>query len=270
MSSESLSPPQRKRVIREARREEFLYSVMAADWLEIIETNSNSVSKVTVENGELRLETKRQRNEQRSTEIKFVLPDKPFGRAGHNEVYAVSGDLRDLSLLRAGLTTRLKAAGRNEIEHCYERGIESLIFEEAHHRWLIYDGILHAAADDGQMKFECSISFVHAGAPRIHNWVNYYPTQGGAHLEAIGRALYELLGAGGCRCLPLVTNPDDEKIVHLWHSLVGGLHLETDRARFQGPTKDVLIGDDVFDFVYENAKRQFTEQWASLKDQRAL
>jgi hypothetical protein len=53
-------------------------------------------------------------------------------------------------------------------------------------------------------------------------------------------------------------------------AFVGLLHVETDCARYKGPTKDVLDVEKVESFVYQEVRRQFRGQWEKLKNERAL
>ena len=102
-----------------------------------------------------------------------------------------------------------------------------------------------------KMSVEGYLRIVHAGVPFAWNYVNFKPTQGGAHLEGFGAALRDVVphSTHGCRELNFVTNPDTGAHIKVPHSFIGALHLRTSQPRFAGPTKDILMGDDVREFV---------------------
>ena len=102
------------------------------------------------------------------------------------------------------------------------------------------------------MKLDGCMRFLHAGTPRIRSYVNFSPVQGGAHLEGVGKALRATFAHAtrGCRPLMFITNSNTGARVRVPHSFIGVLHLQTEDARFEGPTKDILLGDDVREFTY--------------------
>ena len=258
---------------REGARSLVMFTALASDEFTITETSATNVSRLVSGAGKLTVSSGTNTGKRgTSLRIDFRQNKALFGEAGHKEKYSVAGALRDLSILRAGLATR-GTFGRNcDVRHYYERGLESALMEEDHRRWPIYEGILKASGKRGGLRFECCVRFLHSGQPRIKSWVNYLPTQGGSHVKAIGQALSELFPDydRGCRTLPLMVDTDSSENIMLPRALIGMLHVETDRARYKGPTKDVLEAAEVEAFIYEAARKQFQKQWVKLKDQRAI
>jgi DNA gyrase/topoisomerase IV subunit B len=253
-----------------------LFCLGASKNFEITESNSANASIVSLHKGKFREKHSSSRSKHNFLRVSFTPDPNIFGSLDHDQIYEIAGGLRDLTLLRAGLTTvlqfKLRAGKPSEIRYMHARGIESFTFEESGSRIPLFDGALKASGKRKGMQFECAIRFVHAGIPRIRTWVNFAPSQGGAHLEGLGKALSELFGNdyGGCRTHPLITNPDSGEKVLIPYSFIGALHFQTASPRFQGPTKDVLIGDEIKDFVYQSAKKQFAAKWPALRTKRAL
>ena len=258
---------------RESARSQVMFTALASDKFTITETSGTNVSRLVSREGKLTVSSRTNSGKRgTSLRIEFRQNKALFGEAGHKEKYSVAGALRDLSILRAGLATRVTFGSDGDVRHFYERGLESALMQEDHQRWPIYEGILKASSKRGGLRFECCVRFLHSGQPRIKSWVNYLPTQGGSHVKAIGRALSELFPEydRGCRTLPLMVDTDSSENIMLPRALIGMLHVETEDPRFKGPTKDVLIGEEVEAFVYEAARKQFRKQWVILKEHRAI
>lgn len=189
------------------------------------------------------------------------------GRLSQEELYNFSGRLRDLSLLRAGLATQFHAdVLPGEIRYCYKSGLESYLFEEDYFRFSQHPGVISFKRRGNGMAVECALRFLHAGVPHVRSYVNYQPTQGGAHLEGLGLALNDLFpdSKWGCREVTFVTNPDTGAKVVLPRCFIGIIHVQAP-ARFSGPTKDILIGDEIRAFVHESANDPLREQWERLE-----
>ena len=168
-------------------------------------------------------------------------------------LYTMAGMLKDMSLLRPGLATKL--AGDllpAQIRYFYQNGLRSFLFEQDHSRFSLGTGCVDFADERGGMKVEGCLRFLHAGTPNVWSYVNFSPTQGGAHVEGVGKALQEIFpdAGSGCRPLTFVTNSNTGARVHVPHSFIGALHLQMKDPRFDGPTKDILLDDDVREFVY--------------------
>jgi DNA gyrase/topoisomerase IV subunit B len=239
----------------------------------IRKASRTNLSRFTSRPGNLTVSSKATRSAREPfLRIEFQQDKAVFAEPRSEEIWRVAGALRDVSVLRPALTTRLRLASGHCLQFYYERGIESALMEEDHQRWPIYDGILKAAGARGGLRFECCIRFVHAGVPRVKSWVNRLPTQGGSHVKGIGRALSELFPEydKGCRTLPLMVDTDSKETIMLPRALVGMLHVETELARYKGPTKDVLDDGEVEAFIYKAAREQFQAQWVRLKGERAL
>ena len=93
-----------------------------------------------------------------------------------------------------------------------------------------------------------------------------------AHLEGLGDALKRLFpdAKRGCREAPLITNPDTGAKVNVPHNFIGALHLRIANPKYRGPTKNVLIGEDVRKFVREAATKPLKRQWEQLRAQRSV
>ena len=189
----------------------------------------------------------------------------------HEHFYSIAAMLKDLSLLRPGLAISLRAdrlAG--EISYFYQQGLRSLLSEEDYARWSLHRECISFTGEGDKMSVEGHLRFLHAGNPHVRSYVNFHPTQGGAHLEGLGMALQELFpdSARGCRVVSFVTNSNTGAQVKLPHSFIGALQLRFNDPRYDGPTKDILIGDDVREFVYRTAIAQLKQQWERLRKQR--
>lgn len=190
-----------------------------------------------------------------------------FKRCGYNEYYKITGWLRDMSMLRAGMTTRFAADDlEGEVGCHYRDGMRSYIMEADYARYSQHPECLHFAAIEKDMKVECYLRFVHTGTPYVKNFVNYYPTQGGSHLEGLGKALRKLFpdSTRGCRQSRFVTNPDTGKGVVIPRPFIGVMHLQLENPQYHGPTRDVLMRDEVSEFVYRAAAETLKEQLAIL------
>jgi DNA gyrase/topoisomerase IV subunit B len=203
--------------------------------------------------------------------VAFRPDPRIFGKASHDELYKIAGIARDFSLLCPGLTTSFEASLVNAtITYHYEQGLRSLLFEEDYARWPLHSGCLSFAAAHKKFSVEAHLRFLHAGPAHVWSYVNCHPSQGGAHLEGLGAALSELFrdAAGGCREIPFVTNPDSNATVTLPHALIGAIKIEMIDPRYAGPTKDILIGREIREFVHHTAKTQLRNQWDRFTKKR--
>lgn len=199
--------------------------------------------------------------------IKFSPVAEHFQTAGMEEYYQIMGQLRDLSMLREGMKTHFTADDLEGEASCYYRdGMKSYLFETDHVRIPQHAGCLHFTAMENDMKVECYLRFVHAGTPRVKNFVNYYPTQGGSHLEGLGKALKELFpdDTKGCRQSRFITNPDINEGVVIPRPFIGIMHIQLKEPRYYAPTRDVLKTEGVAEFVYKAAAETLKEQWEAL------
>jgi DNA gyrase/topoisomerase IV subunit B len=190
-----------------------------------------------------------------------------FQSAGHEEYYKICGWLRDLSMLRSGVKTCFKADDwEGEMSSYYKFGMKSYLFETDYVRFNQHPGCLQFSATQADMKVECYLRFIHAGTPYVKNFVNHFPTQGGSHLEGLGKALRELFpeSTRGCRQSRFVTNPDTNEGVVIPRPFIGVMHLQLDDPRYFAPTKDVLRTEGVAKFVYKAAAETLKEQWREL------
>jgi DNA gyrase/topoisomerase IV subunit B len=191
-----------------------------------------------------------------------------FGSLPNEGLYSIAGNLRDLSLLRGGMATHFHAdALDGELAYFYQHGLKSLLFEDDYARWPLHPGCLSFKASSKGMSVEGHLRFLHAGVPLVRNYVNFHPTQGGAHLEGLGVALRELFpdSSRGCRQAPFVTNPDTGARIEVPHTFIGAMHLRTDNPKYYGPTRDVLLGEEVCEFVRLAASEPLKQQWQALR-----
>jgi len=189
---------------------------------------------------------------------------KPGPTKRREDFYQIAGNLRDVSRLRPGLATSLRTEHAvGGMAYFYEKGLQSFLFEEDYARHPLHPGCLRFHGLTKQMEVEGCLRFVHAGLGSVRNWVNFRPTQGGSHLEGLGAALKDLFPetAQGCRSVRFITNPDTGAGVDLPHPFIGALHLRAEHARYLGPTKDILAGDDIREFVHRVASAQLAKQW---------
>jgi DNA gyrase/topoisomerase IV subunit B len=184
-----------------------------------------------------------------------------------DEYYQIIGWLRDLSMLRCGMKTRFTADDL-EGEFCgyYKEGMKSFLFEADYGRYAQHPGCLHFAAEAEAMKVECYLRFLHAGTPAVKSFVNYHPTSGGSHLEGLGKALRVVFpdSTRGCRQSRFITNPDTNKGVVIPRPFIGVMHVQLTEPRFYGPTRDVLMMNEVAKFVYEAAVETLKKQWETF------
>ncbi len=199
--------------------------------------------------------------------ITFSPASDPFKTAGVDEYYKIIGWLGDLSMLRAGMRTRFMADDlEGEASSYYRDGMKSHMMEADYARYSQHPGCLHFAAVEKDMVVEGYLRFVHAGVPSVKNFVNYYPTQGGSHLEGLAKALRELFpdDTRGCRQSRFITNPDINAGVVIPRPFIGVMHLQLKEPRYYAPTRDVLKTEGVADFVYRAAAETLKKQWAIL------
>jgi DNA gyrase/topoisomerase IV subunit B len=207
--------------------------------------------------------------------LRFTFrPINDYGRAlTDDHVYQLGAMLKDLSTLRPGLGTRLcPARWPHELRYFYAHGLRSLLFEEDFARHSLHPACIQFQGEKPGMRVEGCLRFVHAGTPSVRNWVNLHPTQGGAHLTGLGKALTQIFpdARKGCRTARFITNSNIGTMVEVPHSFIGALVLETDDPRYEGPTKDILLGDDIEEFVCEVALQQIPPQWKKLRDAKSV
>jgi DNA gyrase subunit B len=199
------------------------------------------------------------------------LPGTTFGTCSNADFSQLGSMLRDQAILHPALSISLRK-GRSAIELAwlYPEGLKSLVAEMDYSRWSLHPDSLSFHGERDGMKVEGAVRFVHSGIPVVRSWVNFCPTQGGAHYEGLGRALKKLFpdANAGCRRVTFETNSDNRKRVQLPHSFVAALHVQLPDPRYYAPTKDILIGDEVRDFVCDIASAALPEQWEELRRQR--
>jgi DNA gyrase/topoisomerase IV subunit B len=202
--------------------------------------------------------------------ITFV-PSEEFSGIGHDQLCKMAAGLDDFSLLNAGTSVRLNSdLWPGEIAFYYPEGLVSWLLQNDCVRWQIAGGCLRFSCITDDLCVDGALRFLHAGVPQVRSFVNGLPTQGGAHCEGLGDALRALFpdARKGCRRVRFVTNPDTGESVELPHTFLGILSVKTRNPRFMGPTKDVLIGDEMREFVREAATATLREQWAALYPKR--
>ena len=202
--------------------------------------------------------------------LRIVFQPEPtlFDCLSHDGLYHLAGSLRDLSLLRPGLATQFTAESlAGELRYYHQHGLKSLLFEDEHARWPLHPGCLSFKATAKDMQVEGHLRFLHAGLPSVRSYVNGHPAQGGAHLEGLGAALLELFpdASQGCRRVRFVTNPDTGLKIDLPHPFLAAMQLQLAEPRYYGPTRDVLSGDEVREFVRGAASETLRRQWKNLR-----
>lgn len=212
---------------------------------------------------------------QTTPHLRFTFrPIDDYGRGlTDDHAYQLGAMLKDLSALRPGLSTRLSVARwPHEVRYYYAQGLRSLLFEEDFARYSLHPECIEFKGEKAGMRVEGCLRFVHAGNPLVRNWVNLHPTQGGAHLTGLGKALTKIFpdAKGGCRTARFITNSNTGAMVKIPHSFIGALVLETEDPRYEGPTKDILLGDEIKEFVREVALQQIPPQWKKLREAKIL
>lgn len=202
--------------------------------------------------------------------LRVVFQPEPtvFDCLSHDGLYHLAGNLRDLSLLHPGLAVHFNAESlAGELRYFHQHGLKSLLFEDDHARWPLHPGCLSFKATAKDMRVEGHLRFLHAGLPFVRSYVNGHPTQGGAHLEGLGAALFELFPdpSLGCRRVPLITNPDTGAKIDLPHPFLAAMQVQLADPRYYGPTRDVLLGDEVREFVRCAASETLRKQWENLR-----
>jgi DNA gyrase/topoisomerase IV subunit B len=200
--------------------------------------------------------------------ISFQPHTKTFGHITQDEIFKIAGCIRDQAALHPGLFISLRDnASPGELGYYYPEGLRSLLFEADYQRHSFHLGTLSFRRRTKKMNVEGHLRLVHAGVPFVRSYVNFKPTQGGAHVEGLGDALRDLFpdSTRGCRELEFVTNPDTGARVKVPHSFIGALHLRSPKPQYGGPTRDILIGDDVREFVHKAASEALRRQWDALE-----
>jgi len=199
--------------------------------------------------------------------ITFSPASDPFKTAGVDEYYKIIGWLRDLSMLRSGMKTRFTSDDmEGEMSGYYREGMKSWLMEADYARYSQHPGCLHFAATEKDMKVEGYLRFVHAGVPFVKNFVNHHPSQGGSHLEGLGRALKELFpdDTRGCRQSRFITNADTNEGVMIPRPFIGVMHVQVGEPRYYAPTHDILMMNEVAEFVYQAAAETLKKQWEAF------
>ncbi len=202
--------------------------------------------------------------------LRVVFQPEPtlFDCLSHDGLYNLAGNLRDLSLLHPGLATHFTADSlAGELRYFHQHGLKSLLFEDDHARWPLHPGCLSFKGTAKNMRVEGHLRFLHAGLPHVRSYVNGHPAQGAAHLEGLGAALLELFPdpSLGCRRVSFVTNPDTDAKIELPHPFLAAMQLQLAEPRYYGPTRDVLCGDEVREFVRCAASETLRKQWENLR-----
>jgi DNA gyrase/topoisomerase IV subunit B len=245
----------------------FAFAVSASDRFAVASCDGTQTVTLKVANG-VRVSTTRRAGRGRPfLKIRFVPAAASFPPLSPQQLYSIAGLLRDHSLLRPGLATRLTAdVLAHGLSYYYRDGLKNFLLEEDHCRWPLHEGCLSFASSTKEMSVEGHLRFLHAGVPIMHSYVNGHRTMGGAHLEGLGMALSKMFpdSRRGCRCLEFVTNPDTGAKVKVPHSFLGAMQIRIRAPHYYGPTKDVLMGDDVREFVASAATKTLCEQWRAL------
>jgi DNA gyrase/topoisomerase IV subunit B len=211
------------------------------------------------------------RKAQPGIKVQACLHQPTFGTLTSSEFHRLGSMLRDLSILRPGLATSLRM-GKSELTLAwrYPEGLKAFVAEMDHSRWPLHADCLQFADEREGMKVEGCVRFVHAGVPEIRSWVNFHPSHGGAHYEGFGDALKKVFpdAKAGCRRVRFTTNPDENAWVMLPHPFVAAMHVQLSDPKFAGPTKDILLGQEVREFVREAASAALPKQWAELRKRR--
>jgi DNA gyrase/topoisomerase IV subunit B len=203
--------------------------------------------------------------------VRLRLHGPAFGQLRLGDFHRLAGILQEQAVLRPGLSILLSQhKPEMQCQWQYIEGLAGYLEELDHSRWPIHPGQIVVFAAEGGLKLELRLRFVHAGIPEVRNWVNFEPTQGGAHLEGFGDALQALFPEArtGCRVVNFVTNADSGASVKLPHPFIAALHLQMDAPKYEGPTRDILMDDGVRKFVREAICAVLPKQWEELKNRR--
>lgn len=205
--------------------------------------------------------------------VRIVFQPHPasFGSSSDDELGRMAGILEDIAILAPGLSVRLTSSNpKRTFAWTYPRGLRDWLMKRDHSRWPLHPGTLSFSDDADGMQVEGHLRFLHAGVSEMRSWVNGHPTQGGAHFEGLGDVLRQLFPDPdrGCRRVPFAVNSDEESLLWLPHCFVGAMRLKVPDPRYAGPTKDILLGEAVREFVRPAAAKTLPQQWAAAQNQR--
>jgi DNA gyrase/topoisomerase IV subunit B len=203
--------------------------------------------------------------------VRFVChPAEVFGNFTIEHFNTLSGFLRDQAALHQGMQAELECDGRNHGAWWFPKGLVSFVTQDDYGRFSLHPTPIQASATEGSLRVDVALRFVHSGPSRFWTWVNCEPVQGGAHLEGMGDALREVFPdeTAGCRTIPLSTNTDTSAVVNLPHSLIGAMHVQTPDPKWAGPTRDILMGDDIREFVHKALVQSIAQQWKAGRAQQ--
>ena len=244
----------------------------ASDWFEMDVRSTQGGAILTVQHKDTIQVSIRNCRGRRTPSIRLSFRLIPsLQKIDRDQLYGIAGVLRDISLLRPGVATALQSnLLPRELGYYYADGLKSMLFEDDHHRHPLHPGCLSFSASEADMNVEGYLRFLHAGVPYARSFVNYRPSQGGTHVEGLGDALCELFPAEtwGCRKTVLVTNPDTSASISMPHTFIGALHIKLADAKYAGPTTDVLINEDVREFVRKAASKSLKRQWEEFRAKR--
>jgi DNA gyrase subunit B len=196
-----------------------------------------------------------------------------FGAITTEELYKISGIMRDHSLLQAGLAISIQAdLLQHEIHHYYQDGLVNYLFEEDYLHSphpISHTGCLSFKATENDMKVEGHLRFTNGNAHQVRTWVNRQPTESGTHLEGLGLALSELFPKpkSDFRDMAIITNianyRNKTKVI-VPHAMIAALHLRLPAPQFSGATRYNLINPEARDFVHRAASATLKQQWQAL------
>ena len=247
------------------------WAAAASATFELISSDGSRLVHLRVLDGDRSSISTQNRKTAPSLKVSFIPHTKTFGLITPDEVLKIVGCIRDQAALHPGLFISFRHnTFPGHVGHYYPKGLRSLLFEADYQRHSLHLGCLSFRRQTKKMSVEGHLRIVHAGVPFVWNYVNFKPTQGGAHVEGLADALRDLFpdSTRGCRELDFVTNPDTGTRIKVPHSFIGALHLQTSRPCYGGPTKDILIGDDVREFVRKAASAALRRQWNTLEKAR--
>ena len=203
--------------------------------------------------------------------VRCILYRKHLGTLSPVDIYRLGSLLRDQAYLRPGLSIEVNSFRPHiRLAFCYPDGLIAALQEVDHSRWPLHQKELRVLAERPGMKLELCLRFVHAGVPGVKSWVNFDAVQSGSQVEGLGGALLKLFPDpdSGCRRVVFVTNSDTGAQILLPHPFVAVMHLHLDEVRYAGPTRDVVDGDDVREFVSSACEEVFPVQWEGLRERR--
>lgn len=244
----------------------------AATELMITLSSGGRTWELVTDNGCLpSVRSRRARRDAPDLSIHLKLDARTFGTLNNDGFHRLCGILCDHAALHSGVAVSLQPR-KPGVQRAwqYPGGLTSYLEELDHSRFPLHPGKIEVAAVRDDMRLELVTRFVHAGIPTVRSWVNFGPTQGGAHLEGFADALEKLFpdSTHGCREVTFVANADTGRQVLLPHPFVAALHLRMDSPRYSGPTKDILDGVHVREFIRDTCSEVLAAKWEELRSQR--